>query len=146
MSKVISYNLNKLGQFLYPFPIQTVLHILDNTLAEKALDGFRCRRLRNAEAFHELLCLELVGQLAKTLLVAGAAATYHELLVLVGEIVERHLTEEELLAFVLDFHRQTAKPFVIIIHRQCAVLLPLVPVSHQDKRQRDADTIIRNSF
>ena len=79
MSKVISYNLNKLGQFLYPFPIQTVLHILDNTLAEKALDGFRCRRLRNAETFHELLCLELIGQLAEALVVAGGATTLHEI-------------------------------------------------------------------
>ncbi len=69
-----------------------------------------------------------------------------ELLPLVLEVVLRHLAEEEVLAAVLYLHRQAAKTFVRVIDGEGLMLLPFVPVAHQDEGQADADAVIRDAL
>ena len=135
MSKVGKWESGKLPlrQFLYHFPIQSVLHLLHHLFILKTDDGSRCCRLRTAETVHELLRLELVGQLAEALTIASSTFPHHKFLVLVGKVVVGHLAEEELLAFVLYLHCQSAETLIPVIHRQTSSLLPLLPVKHQDK-------------
>ena len=125
---------------------ESVLHTLYDAVFLESVESPCGSRLGTAETVHELLGLELVGQLAETLIVTGGTAAYHKLLVLVGEVVESHLTEEELLALILDLHRQATKPFVGVIHRQRLTFLPLVPMAHQDEGQRNADAVVRNTL
>ena len=84
--------------------------------------------------FFVMLRLELIRQLAVTFIISSSTTAGHKLLVLVCKIVEGHLAEEELLALVLDFHRQTTQAFVGVIHCQRLVLLPPIPMAHQDER------------
>ena len=86
-----------LRQLLNQFPIGTIAQFLYEPIGFQALQSTRCCRVIRVEAVLELLRLELIGQFAETVIIAGGAATLHKLLVLVGEIVESHLTEEELL-------------------------------------------------
>ena len=126
--------------------IESELHILNNPVFLETLDRTCCRCIAAAETVHELLRLKLVREFSIALVVAGCPAAHHELLVLIGEVVVGHLAEEEVLALVLDFHRQAAEPFVGVIHRQRLRLLPFIPVAHQNERKRHTDTIIRYAF
>ena len=69
-----------------------------------------------------------------------------ELLTLVFKVVLRHLTEEELLAAVLDVHRQAAETSVGVVDAEGLLFLPLVPVAHQDEGQADADAVVRDTL
>ena len=131
---------------MHQLTIQAILHYLDDAFTHEAVDGLPCRWLRDIEAFGELLRLELVGQLAEALLIAGAAFPDNELLVLIGEVIVCHLDEEELLAAILNLHSQTAQPAVPVVHRQRLRPLPLIPMAHQDKRQRDAYAVVRDTL
>ena len=126
--------------------IEAILHLLNDAFTNETINGFPCRRLGGAKTLHELLRLEFVGQLAEALIIAGAASPDNKLLVLIGEVVECHFAEEKLLAAVLDVHCQATQAAVLVIHRQRAILLPLIPMAHQDKGQRDADAVVRNTL
>lgn len=93
--------MHTLRQLLQKLPIPAMLNSFHHTVCHQTLNATRSRRLRTAEAIHELLRLELVGQLPEALIIAGGAAALYKLLVLVGKIVERHFAKEELLALVL---------------------------------------------
>ena len=79
------------------FPIDTVLHPFNQLILLEPCDSSLGSRLRDTETIHELLGLKFIGQFAETFFVATCAATLYELLVLVGEVVERHFAKEELL-------------------------------------------------
>ena len=128
------------------FLIDAILHHLYQSVVAKTGDGTRSGLLRYTEHLHKLLRLEFLGQLAETLAVAGAALTYHKLLVLIGKVVKCHLAEKELLRLILDLHHYPTETLVYLVHRKRVVLLPLIPMAHQDERQRDADAIIRNTL
>ena len=134
-TKSIYEYLHTLGQLLQKLPIPPMLNSFHHTVCHQTLNTTRSRRLRTAEAIHELLRLELIGQLPEALIIAGGAATLHELLVLVGEIVESHFAKEELLALVLNLHCQSAQTLISVVHRQAARLLPLIPMTHQNEGQ-----------
>ena len=118
-------------------------YALDDAVLKESGDVARSRRLRAFERIHHLLRLELIGQLAIAFIVAGSSAAHHNLLVLIGEVVVGHFAKEELLTLVLDFHCQTAEPLVGVIHRQRLTFLPLIPMAHQNERERHPYTIIR---
>ena len=135
-----------LRQLTHHLLIDAVFHHLYHPVVAESGDSTRSGLLRASEHVHELLGLEFIGQFAETFFVATCAATLYKLLVLVGKVVERHLTKEELLTLVLDFHCQAAEPLVGVIHRQRFGLLPLVPMAHQNEGQRNSDAVVRDSL
>ena len=76
-------------------PIDTVLYPFNQLILLQPCDSALGSRLRDTETVHELLGLEFIGQFAETFFVATCTATLYKLLVLVGKVVERHLTKEE---------------------------------------------------
>ena len=137
-----SGKVGKLGEFYCEFPVKSILSTFYNLIFFKTSYCSGCRCTRTPEALHELFRVKLLRQLPEALVVAGGAAALHKLLVLVGEVVKGHLAEEELLAAILDVHRQAAEPLVRLVHRQRPGTLPLLPVAHQDEGQRNAYPII----
>ena len=126
--------------------ILTATLIFNDTLFHETIYRFPCRCLRYPKHLHKLLRLELVRQLAEAVVIAGRSATLYEPLVLVGEVVVSHFSEEEMLAFILHLHSKPAESPVPVVHRQRMVFLPLFPMTHQDKRQRDSYAVIWNTF
>ena len=115
-------------------------------ILKKPCYGTLGSRLRTSKHLHKLLRFEFLRQLSETFIIAGGATTLYKLLILISKIVVSHLTEIELLALVLDLHRQAAKPAVSVIHCQRLMLLPFLPMAHQNKGQRDADAVVRHTL